>query len=122
LFRLKPAEFGESRKPGKGRFQGYRILGQVRLEKAEQRKEVATFLGKALHWNILRQALCFNPRHGLRVVHDKRTLELVICFECNRIEVYEGGEIQETVTVLAEKHEVIERILRDAGKDPKPPS
>jgi hypothetical protein len=115
-FRLSPRKVDEARKPSVQTFHGYEVLREVSVTNAAVRKELALFLSKALHWNVLRRALCFNPRHGLRVVHKQETLELVICFECSRIDVYEGTKLAETLTVVAKRHDVVDQIFRRADK------
>ena len=36
---------------------------------------------------------CFNPRHGIRAVSGGKTVDLLICFECRKFEVYENGKL-----------------------------
>src|SRR5689334_24990229 len=92
LFRLNPERLPEGDKGGRKEFHGYEVLSERRVEAKGQRQEAAAFLGKALHWNPARRASCFNPRHGLRAVSGKRTLDFVICFECLGVAVFEGGK------------------------------
>jgi hypothetical protein len=35
---------------------------------------------------------CFNPRHGIRVIYDGKTNDLVICFQCFQVLVYQNGK------------------------------
>jgi hypothetical protein len=35
---------------------------------------------------------CFSPRHGIRAVHKGRTFDLLICFLCMKVQVYEGNK------------------------------
>jgi hypothetical protein len=118
LFRLNPKGLPEGNTEGKKEFRGYEILSELRVEAKEQRKEATDFLGNALHWNELRKALCFNPRHGLRVVSGKRTLDFLICFECNRVQIFEGGEELETLPLgFTEMNNPVERLLAKNDKE-----
>jgi hypothetical protein len=35
---------------------------------------------------------CFMPRHGIRAVHKGTTIDLLICFSCMKMQVYEGNK------------------------------
>jgi hypothetical protein len=120
LFRLNPSGLPEGNKEGKKEFRRYEVLSELRVEAKEQRKEATAFLGKTLHWNEWRMALCFNPRHGLRAVCGKRTLDFLICFECNRAQIFEGGEQLATLPLaFTDKNNPIERLLAENDKKAK---
>jgi hypothetical protein len=119
VFRLNPKPLGKKGKDTERVFHGYAILVEGPAKTAEQRKEVASFLGKTLHWNELRKALCFNPRHGVRVVSGKRTLDFLICFECYRVEVFEGEERRSSFALTHPKDNPIEQLLREVEKKTK---
>src|SRR5262249_15828540 len=72
VFRLDPKGLAERDKAGKKEFHGYEVLAEARVGADAQRAEVASFLGKTLHWNEGRKALCFHPRHGLRAESGKQ--------------------------------------------------
>ena len=98
-------------------FHGHEILSEAHVEPADRRKEMAAFLGKTLHWNVLREALCFDPHHGLRAVSGKRTVEFLICFSCFRVDVFDGGErIGSLPLDFTDKDHPIEKYLADAEK------
>jgi len=65
----------------RGKFQGCRILRQVKVSNTEQRKEliegILYSIGSSGNGNA-----CFSPRHGIRAVHNGERIELLICFEC----------------------------------------
>lgn len=74
------------------KFHGWRVLGKTAVKEADARKTVLTALLKGIAENDGSAAKCFNPRHGLRAMHDKKSVDLVICFECLQIEVYVDGK------------------------------
>jgi hypothetical protein len=120
LFRLNPKELPEGNKEAKKEFHGYEVLSELRVEANDQRNTAAAFLGKTLHWNELRKALCFNPRHGLRVLSGKRTLDFLICFQCNRVDIFEGCEQLATLPLgFTDKNNPIERLIAQNEKKPK---
>lgn len=124
-------EVGTERKEAVDGFLGYPILTRVTVETAEQRTKVGESLGMALHWHEGLQALCFNPRHGLLVVSGKKSLALLICFECGRMKIYLPAEDTSevvgpllasaggTVTLVETSWEPAETILKAAEKKAK---
>jgi hypothetical protein len=70
-------------------FHGYPILDRVVLRGEEKAK----LLGK-LYTSIAEDAepaRCFIPRHGIRAVKGDRSVDLVICFECQQVDSYVDG-------------------------------
>jgi hypothetical protein len=118
VYRLN-STFIEDEQKAKGSFHGYEILAQAKAESAEQRKEIGSFVGAVLHWNKLRMALCFNPRHGLRVISGKDTLDLVICFECSRVEVYDNGKLGGTFALTRQATNPLDRLLHRSEQKAK---
>lgn len=37
-------------------------------------------------------AACFLPRHGVRVTKPDKSFDLVVCFECRQLKLFDGGE------------------------------
>jgi hypothetical protein len=132
LYRLDPGEVGKARPEAKDGFCGYKVVAKAAVEKAEQRAKVAESLGKAMHWYEGVQALCFRPHHGLRVTSGKKSLDLLICFECGRVKVYPdtesfdaavaaGARFGWDVPILEVVWEPAEELLREAEKKAKGP-
>jgi hypothetical protein len=111
-FRLNPKKAKQPEQKGGAFFHSYKVLRHVQVKKVDDRKAIAKALGAALHWNPLRQALCFNPRHGVRASHGGRSLDLVICLECSIIYLYEADKFQDNLTVTAKTCEPLDRVLR----------
>jgi hypothetical protein len=116
LFRLNPAPVGKQSKSAKRNFRGYAILAAAEARSREDRQEVASFVGGLLHWNDLRLALCFNPRHGARITCGKRTLDFLICLECFHVRIYEGDALIDEFNLSPAKTNPMERVLREAEK------
>jgi hypothetical protein len=117
LFELDSNWVGEKEKGKKVLFHGYEVLRHVKLARNEGR-EVTAFLGKALHWSPFWRAACFNPRHGLRAIRGKETVDFVICFECNIIYMYSRPKDYTVITVLAKNYPVIDRALSKSSRKP----
>lgn len=122
IFRLVPDLVEKPDKKDEAKlFRKYQITATVSVKNDEDRKAVAAYLGKALHWNKLREALCFNPRHGVRATTGKETFDFLICFECCRVSVYNGEKIWGNFPLIdVEGDNPLERLLttkkKDAGK------
>ena len=86
------------------RFHGNRILGETVITSVEARRQVARAIQKGVKaWdgNLYH---CFNPRHGLRVIRGAAVYDLLICFECQQIQIFDGeviaGEVKVHETML----------------------
>lgn len=119
LFRISPVPLAEGKAGDKAAFHGHAILSRFTVRQADQRKEVTAFMGRAFHWNFFRQAACFSPRHGLRVVQGRRTTDFLICFECDRVSVYEGEKETGSLAFIAPKSNSLEQTLRKLEKAKK---
>jgi hypothetical protein len=93
-------------------FHGYPVLGQTQITAATTRMDLLS----ALYTDLGKgdPAACFNPRHGIRAVRGNKTVDLVICFECQQIEIYDERGKQGTTTTHSSKP-VFDRILSAAN-------
>jgi len=73
------------REAAKGDFYGYRVLGTAVINDAETRKKIVSAFKRAVAENQGFEALCFNPRHGIRVTRNEKQADFVICFECAQV-------------------------------------
>jgi hypothetical protein len=87
----------------KDAFQGYEVLGRKLLKDRKDREKLVAAFEKGAKDNKGLSDRCFNPRHGLRVTHNKKTVEFVICFECLRVQVYVDGKRRQTDDFLVTK-------------------
>lgn len=95
------------------RFHDYRILGQVSIVAPTDRQRVVDAVESAVLESTV-PAACFEPRHGLRVSAGHDTCDLLICFECGRMEMYAGGR-QVGGTGVGGSPEDLNSILTAAG-------
>jgi hypothetical protein len=111
LISLNPDSF--KLKPEEG-FHGFEILGKTVVKNTERRKKLVSAFEKGVEESIGTSALCFNPRHGIRVTHNKKTVDFVICFECLQVAVF-LGEKREMVLIADSPQPIFDQALRDAG-------
>src|SRR5262249_15617824 len=119
VFRLNPKPLPDEAKDAKRAFHGYAMLAEGQAETAEHRKEIASFLGKTLHWNEFRKAACFNPRHGVRVVSGRQAVDFLLCFECYRVDVFDGEKLRSSFALSRPKDNPVEQLLRGLEKKAK---
>jgi uncharacterized protein (TIGR03067 family) len=98
-----------------GDFHGWTVLGKATLKK-DDAHAVAAAVVKGVADNDGSVAICFNPRHGVRVAADGKTFDFVICFECRQVEVYTGDKkVGETARTAAAPQKALDKLLKDAG-------
>jgi hypothetical protein len=101
----------QKEKPTDG-FHGWKVLGRTVVKDEETRKKVLAAFQKSIEESEGLRAACFKPRHGLRLHHQGKTLDLVICFECFQVHVDEGNE---GFLITASAQPVMDKVLVDAG-------
>lgn len=92
---------------------GAKVLGQTTV-KGKAVQEVGALIKKGVAEGD-GGAKCFVPRHGVRIVHDKKTYDLVICFECHWVYVHtEGAGDPKPFVTSAAAEKALNKILTDA--------
>ena len=98
---------------------GYAITGQATLDDAGQCKQVANLILRGIKESEGMVAACFNPRHGLRIEHEGKRLELVICFECLSLQAHGnalGDGVEQTSVLTSQSVEPeVTKIFAAAG-------
>ena len=91
MFSLEPGEKG--RRDSRGAcighcYFGWPVLGQTLLNAKQSkatRKDLAAWLAVPEPEAIM---MCFDPRHGVRIVAGQHTYDFVVCFECAQAQVF----------------------------------
>jgi hypothetical protein len=71
-------------------FYGYKLLGQTDLDPARAAQAISVFRAAVSGWDH-KVAICFNPRHALRVTAEGKSFVLLLCYECHQMQVF-GNE------------------------------
>jgi hypothetical protein len=111
LFSLSPDRPDE--KP-KDAFHDWRVLGKTTVKDAEARKKLVAAFKKGVAENEGVAAACFNPRHGLRVKHDGKTADFVICFECFQVQAFLGDKQAKGFLVADSPAATFNDVLKEA--------
>lgn len=84
--------YARSGDPHQG-FHGFPVLKSFVVNDPNvRRKLVVAFETGIERGRVAFEALCFNPRHGMRAVRDGRIADFVICFECGSVETSLDGK------------------------------
>ena len=78
---------GGSETPQRENFHQYPILGKIEIQSQKERADLLSALYKGIE-GAQGFAPCFYPRHGISATLGNDTVDLVICFECENIEIH----------------------------------
>jgi len=87
LYSLEPV------KPGAGdeALYGFKVLGHTDLNNAQAAEAINAFRSAVADWGGA-VAMCFNARHALRVRANKHTYDLLLCYECQQLDIFRDGK------------------------------
>ena len=71
-------------------FHGASVLAAGTLADESAREQFTASLRRVLESGHGGQPACFFPRHGVTLIDGSRRYDIVMCFECNRFDVYDG--------------------------------
>ena len=106
FYTLKPFPVREAKK----HFHNYPIISEVELKLKSHRERLFDNLLRAIERSNGRRALCFLPRHGLRLIKGEEVLDLVICFQCDNADLY-GNE--QSLIQLTGKSDVFNEVAKE---------
>ena len=112
LYSLSPKR-GE-KVEGQDAFHGWRVLGRTTVKDNGDRTKLVKAFKKGVDDNAGEVAACFNPRHGIRVTHDKKTVDFVICFECLQVAAYVGDKREKGFLITKTPQKVFDGVLKAA--------
>ena len=99
-------------------FHGWLVLGKTLVASAEIRQSLLTALKEGLAASEGDYAMCFDPRHAIRATAENgEAADVVICFECDQVEVYLGpnSEPDQHLLTTASPEPEFDKVLREAG-------
>jgi hypothetical protein len=96
-------------------FHGFSVLGKTTVNGLLARRNVVSAVKRGIADSDGSVAACFLPRHGVRATVDGKTVDLVICFQCNSIRVYVDGEQAGTVLTAETSRDALDKVLTAAG-------
>jgi hypothetical protein len=103
----------QRRRLGTKLFHGYKVLGRTKIPKGPQRDQLLHALQEAIANSPLYYVYCFDPMHAIRAPVGAHTVDLLICFHCERIEVYSPDK--SLVATNATAQPALDAALKHAG-------
>ncbi len=94
---------------------GWKVLGKTVVTRAATRRRIHEAIREGIRNHDGSVAACFDPHHAVRTTRNGKTTDMVICFMCSQIYVYEVGRKTETILVSTTPRPVLNDVLRAAG-------
>jgi len=111
LYSLDP----DPRLNDKNAFHDVHVLGAAELKNAP-RETLLKALDQGIADDKVTAQACFNPRHGIRAEHDGKTVDIVVCFQCWKVKVFEPNDAQGKYVVIGRSPQPeFDKILTDAN-------
>jgi hypothetical protein len=104
----------EAKTKTKESFHKYPVLGQTEIKDAKRKGELLSALYGAVYEYQGRLYACFVPRHGIIAVAGTNRVELIICFECQRVEEFVNSN-ESSCLIRDSPREIFNRTLTEAG-------
>ena len=90
-------------------FHDFVIIGEAAVPETSVRRRVLELVDEGVSQHNGISALCFTPRHGVRVQKGESTVDLVICYECFSLKIYgPGGHTGQALTDSAVSNRLTE--------------
>jgi hypothetical protein len=105
----------DKREAAKDKFHGWKVLGKTAVKGEDARKRLADALRQGAEDNGGVAAACFIPRHGVRLKAGDKTIDLVICFQCLSVQVFDGDEAVKGFLTTGEPQKEFDAVLKAAG-------
>lgn len=97
-----------------GEFHGYPLLGRLTVTNPIVHQEVVKEFLASIDKSNGSKALCFMPRHAIRLKHGSDEVDLLVCYECRYIVAQRGSE-QWEVGVSSSSKALLNQLLTEAG-------
>lgn len=96
-------------------FHGWKVLGRTQINERQTREQLITAFRKSVEENDGYAASCFDPRHGIRVQYQGKTVDWVICCECAQVREYVDDRQQSGFLTSGSVKTLFNKVLREAG-------
>lgn len=114
LYSLEPGKPGVADGADAKTFHGHTLLGQTEVKDAKTQKKLVDALNRGVSDHDGSVAACFIPHHGLRVRKGKHVVDLVVCFKCAQVNVYENDKKGEGVLISTTPRATFNEVLKQA--------
>ncbi|MEE2939740.1 MAG: hypothetical protein VX460_05095 [Planctomycetota bacterium] len=116
IYALDPVREGSDEGSDEGHYHGYPVRGRATIDSRSDRAQLSHALAQGIAGNQDTLGKCFLPRHGVRASSGDRACDLVICFECLQIHVYDGsGQRLQDALTTSDPRRVFDHVYEAAG-------
>ncbi|HRQ91071.1 MAG TPA: hypothetical protein PLA50_19935 [Bacteroidia bacterium] len=91
-------------------FHGHAVLQTATTDKPDEIAALLKSTTRSMRTTAY-GAKCFDPRHGLRLTRGETHLDLVICYECEHVQLWEGGAKRPYETIAESSKAALDRFL-----------
>lgn len=110
LYALQPARLPEIDLKTQPNFHGYPIIGQTPVRATPFRQDLLAAIRAGLGKKS--EAGCFEPKYGIRVVRNKKAVDLLISFNCEQMEVDDDRGVHR-ISIDASAQSVFNHIMAE---------
>src|SRR5262249_37932467 len=96
-------------------FHGAPVLGKTTVNDAATRKKLISALKQAVEDSDGASIPGFHPRHGIRIVFQKTTLDFLLCFERLQAHVYKDDKKLGELRLTSEPQPIFDAVLKAAN-------
>ena len=115
LYSLDGLRYGEVDPSWTGeRFHATKVFGKVEVTDADKRRELIAALKSGAEARPKVMIACFWPRHGLRITEGGRTVDVLICFQCQNTKTHQGDSTWDGA-FSSRAEPAFDAVLNDAG-------
>ena len=101
--------------PGVEVFHHYRVLGKTTIVDGTAKRDLIAALNRSIAESLGRGMKCFNPRHAIRAVYNGQTADLLICFQCENLEIHLNGTQLPMKEISRAEQPVFDHVLTGAN-------
>ena len=100
---------------GEEAFHDYKVISRTHVQDAAVTGELLDLIHRGVAASDGTVAACFNPRHGLRLHRGDDVVDLVICFECLSIDLYQADGTRQDLRTVDTVEPEVTRIYEAQG-------
>ena len=113
LLSLEPLGYDPEELPG--RFHGWKVLGRMPVDD-DKKQQLLEELQKVIDKSTPKVAkACFFPRHGIHAVRGDQIVDILICFECYRVQYFVNAKFHSEFLTSESPQSLFDQVLQEAG-------
>jgi hypothetical protein len=116
LLSIDPSEINSQQQPPELEvFHRYRVLGKTTIGDQAMRQVLISALNRSIAKSLGGGMHCFNPRHAIHAVHGRKSIDVLICFECGYLAIQIDADRLPMETIARGEQPVFDGMLTAAN-------